>query len=243
MTYKKDIGLPKEDNFMAMNNQSQIPDQDLTLPDAGSCYGHAWRKLGPYFGELFLIFIVMILLSIPTAGMSIADEMDWYRAFPLFLFSLAYAVAFLWPLEYGVSYAYLKAARGEKVEVKDMFASFQNYGNAILAHLLTGFVIGIGFLFFIIPGIIFACKLAFVPYLIVDKKMDALQAFSESWRMTTGHAMTVFLIGFISIFIALAGLICFLVGIIPASMWISLAFASLFVAVEKSQTEESTQKQ
>jgi hypothetical protein len=51
-----------------------------------------------------------------------------------------------------------------------MFAAFNNYLNAVLAYLLVTVIIIIGFVLLIIPGIIFACKLAFVPYLIVDQK-------------------------------------------------------------------------
>lgn len=61
--------------------------------------------------------------------------------------------------------------------------------------------------------------------------MEAIEAVKESWRMTTGHALTVFLIGLVAIPIAIAGLIVLGVGIIPAIMWIELAFASLYHAV------------
>ena len=86
----------------------------------------------------------------------------------------------------------------------------------------------------IIPGIIFACKLAFTPYLVVDRKMEVIEAVKESWRMTDGHAWTVFLIGLLAIPICIAGLICFGVGIIVSLMWIRLTFASLYHAVSVS---------
>jgi hypothetical protein len=44
----------------------------------------------------------------------------------------------------------------------------------------------------------------------------------------------VFLIGLLAIPIVIAGLICLVVGIIPALMWITAAFASLYHAVSKS---------
>lgn len=115
-----------------------------------------------------------------------------------------------------------------------MFESFQNYANAVLANVLVYFIVAVGIILLIIPGIVFACKLAFVPYLVVERKMYAIEAVKESWRMTSGHALTVFLIGLLSIPIALAGLLCFVVGIIPAIMWIRLAFASLYHAVSQT---------
>ncbi len=95
-------------------------------------------------------------------------------------------------------------------------------------------IVVIGFVLVIVPGIIFACKLAFTPYLVVDRKMEVIEAVQESWRMTNGHAGKVFLIGLLAIPIGIAGLICFGVGIIIAIMWVSLAHASLYYAVSSS---------
>ena len=86
----------------------------------------------------------------------------------------------------------------------------------------------------IVPGIIFACRLAFTPYLVVDRQMEVIEAVKESWRMTRGHAWKVFRVGLMAIPIGLAGLLCCGVGIIIAIMWSKLAFASLYHAVSSS---------
>jgi uncharacterized membrane protein len=127
--------------------------------------------------------------------------------------------------------------RNEKFEVKDMFLAFENYLNVVLANLLVWAIIGIGIFLLVVPGIIFACKLAFVKYLVMERKMDPVEAVKESWRMTTGHAWDIFLIGLLAIPIGIAGLICFGVGIIPAVMWIRSAFASMYFASSKLEEE------
>jgi uncharacterized membrane protein len=223
---------------MSQNNDAEKESKQIVYADVGSAYGHAWRQMWKYILELLLIIILAILFSIPAAGLSVLEEADGAGAFFLGIFSLAYVVLVLWPIEYGVAYAALKAARGDKLEVKDMFEVFQNYGNAILANILTAIIVGFGMILLIIPGIFFACKLAFVPYLIVDRKMEAIEAVKQSWRMTDGHALTVFLIGFLAIFIAIAGLIVFFVGVIAAAIWIEVAFASLYYAVTKPVAEQ-----
>ena len=116
-----------------------------------------------------------------------------------------------------------------------MFEVFQNYWNAVLANLLVAVIIGIGFIFCIVPGIIFACRLAFTPYLVVERKMEVIKAVRGSWRMTKGHSWQVFLIGLFAIPISIAGLLCCGVGIIAAIIWIGLAFASLYHAVSMSR--------
>ena len=113
--------------------------------------------------------------------------------------------------------------------------------NAVLANLLVGVIVIIGFALLIVPGIIFACKLAFTPYLVVDRKMAVIEAVKESWRMTGGHSWKVFLIGLLGIPVCIAGLICLGVGVIISIMWITLAFASLYHAV--SQTGEASARE
>ncbi len=156
------------------------------------------------------------------------------------LFALAFLILFERPLEYGMSYGFLRSARGESLQVKDIFHVFKNYSNAVFGNLLVAVIVGIGFMLLIIPGIVFACKLTFVSYLIVDKKMDAVTAVKTSWRMTHGHAWKIFWMGILAFFVALLGLILVGVGLILSIMWIRLAFASLYYAVAAG-TEENIQ--
>jgi len=104
-----------------------------------------------------------------------------------------YGLLIMGPLSFGIGFAHLKAARGDQVEIKDMFGAFKNYWNAVLAGFLTNTISAIGLVLLIVPGIIFTCKLAFTPYLVVDRKMGAIEAVKKSWRMTGGHSWKVFL--------------------------------------------------
>jgi uncharacterized membrane protein len=203
----------------------------VLVPGVGSSYGNGWGKLWKYFLELFLIIIIYAVVSSPS--WSLEQTTDGINAGDVFLsiIFLAYGLLIVGPIGYGVAFSYLKAARGDKLEIKDIFEAFRNYWNAVLANLLVGAITVFGLVLLIIPGIIFACKLAFTPYLVVDRKMEVTEAVRESWRLTDGHSWKVFLIGLLGIPICIAGLICFGVGVIPAIMWISLALASLYHAV------------
>ncbi len=233
---------------MDKNSLQPTGKSPVIMPNVGACYGHGWRQMwkSKYGLELLLIFILSFLISIPSWGTN-AGRIEAegpgvvFLIIVLVVFSLAFTVLIQWPIEYGVSFASLKAARGDRLEVKNMFDVFQNYINAFLAYLLTILIVVVGFLFLIIPGIIFACKFAFVPYLIVDRKMEAVEAVKESWRMTTGHALTIFFMGFLAFFIAIAGFACLIVGIIPAIIWIQLASASLYHSVSTSEAELNLQ--
>ena len=214
---------------MAEDKGSVVQTPVVLTPGVGSSYGHGWKQLWKYFLELLLIGIIGLVIGI-LSGMG-----GWSGgAAILGIIGFVYMILIVGPVDYGVSFAHLKAARGDKLEIKNMFEAFQNYWNAVLASILVGAIVIIGLALLIVPGIIFACKLAFTPYLVVDRKMEVIEAVKESWRMTNGRAWTVFFIGLLAIPISIAGLICFGVGIIVSIMWIRLAFASLYHAVSAS---------
>jgi len=212
-------------------SEGVVQNSAVLVPGVGSSYKNGWRQLWKYFLELFLIGIVSVIIALPSA---IGRVPDGAGVAILGVLGFVYGILILGPIEYGVSFANLKAARGDKLEIKNMFEAFHNYWNAVLANVLVGVIVVIGFMLLIVPGIIFACKLVFTPYLVVDRKMEVIEAVKESWRMTSGHAWKVFGMGLLAILIGIAGLICFGVGIIIAIMWIRVAFASLYHAVSLS---------
>jgi uncharacterized membrane protein len=148
----------------------------------------------------------------------------WLLLFPIF--------------SYGADLIYLRAIRDEIIDLKEMFIGFKNYVNIILAHLLATAIIGLGFIFLIIPGIIFACRLVFVPYIVMDRNLDAVKAVEKSWQMTAGYGWKIFGMGILSFFIILLGLILLIVGVIPAAMWVSSAFASLYHSIDHREKME-----
>ena len=96
------------------------------VPGVGSSYGNGWGKLWKYFLELFLIGIIGFVIGIPM-GM---EGWSGYDGITILGFlGIAYSILIANPVEYGVTFAYLKAARGDKLEIKNMFEAFRNYWN------------------------------------------------------------------------------------------------------------------
>jgi len=200
----------------------------LTPPGVSRCYSEGWGVLKRYFVELLLVTLLVGLFWAVAGAIEAASDSDFYLS-PIYgLFYLGYIILIMKPVEYGRVKPYLKAVRGGDPKVKDIFVFQEIYLNVVLAAALTGVLIVIGTIFLIVPGIIIACKLAFVPYLVVDRRMDAVEAIKKSWRMTRGYAGTIFLIGLLAIPIFILGLICFLVGIIVSAMWVHSAMAYLY---------------
>ena len=208
-------------------------DPNSLSPGVGSSYGNGINKLSKYFLNLLLVIIVAFLFGIPIFILNISYYFNYTIEVTTLWMVFIYIYEFFVtsPLQYGVAYVYLKAARDEKPEVKDLTKVLENYWNIVLVNVLVGIIVFVGFLLFIIPGIYFLCKLAFVRYLVVEEKMPALDAINASWKMTDGHAATIFLMGVLAIPISIAGLVLFGIGIILSDMWIETAFASMYHAV------------
>ena len=211
-------------------------------PSAGGSFSYAWRKIfGPQFLPLFLTVIILGLLHGPSYGFKFDGSHLNFPALiflPIALFGLAYAFLFIPVLNYGRDYIYLKAVRDQEADLRLLFEGFRSkYMNIVLANLIVAALIGIGILMLIVPGIIVACRLVFVSYLVMDKDMDPMKAVEKSWQMTRGHGWTVFGMAIISFFIAIAGFIAMIVGIIFSMMWIHAAFAVLYQSV-LNETED-----
>ncbi len=123
------------------------------LPDAGRSYSIGWKM----------------------------DHFEWFIV-PLVMFAIAYGVFVAGPISYRVNWVFLKAIRGERIGIKDIFMVFQkNYWNAVVANIVVGVIVGLGIVMLIVPGIIFACRLAFVPYLVIDRDMGGKYFSWDSW--------------------------------------------------------------
>ena len=189
-------------------------------PSASEAYAQAWDVLKRCFLELLLLAIVWALLSAPSG---------WFRES---LLGTAYHVLVLGPVGFGGMYAFLRAVRGGTPEIGDLFVAFRgDYVQVVLASLLMGILISIGFVLLVIPGFIAIVRLAWVPYLVTDEPLDAVGAVRESWERTRGHGWTIFGIFLLAIPIVLVGLVLLVVGVIPALMLAQLASAALYADV------------
>lgn len=205
-------------------------------PTAGDSFGAGWDIMWKNFVALFVVTIVYGLISGPGVVFQWKGEgIEWFMA-PLILFAVAFGVFVSGPIGYSVKWVFLKAVRGEKFEIRDMFSVFQkNYWNAVLANVVVGIIVGMGIVMLIVPGIIFACRLAFVPYLVIDREMEITEALNKSWEMTKGYGWHIFFMAFLSFWIIILGLLALFFGVFISAVWISTAFATMYQAVVEEE--------
>jgi len=202
-------------------------------PNVSESLGDGWQVMKKYFVWLL---IVVILTSIIQGLFKVEYKVD-EPVSPLIGFAILFGIAFFFLVQpivmYGSNLIFLNAVRDQEPDIKLLFRGFQhNYLNIVLANLITVVIIGIGLVFLIIPGIIFGCRLAFVSYLVMDKGYDPMKAVETSWKMTKGYGWNIFKLFLMSILIVIGGLICLILGVFPAIVWLASSWASMYQAVE-----------
>ena len=240
------------------------------IPTFGNSFGTGFQVMLDNFLRLLIVTFVLFILTAPFTGMNWKFDMndlpknafDWGQLFgndmqkllavgalgmlgvTIGLIVLAYTFLAAPVVNYGGDMIFVEAVRKIKPNFELLISGFwQNYLYIILANLLVTALIVLGCFALIIPGIIIACRLAFVSYIIMDKKLDPIEAVELSWKLTRGHGWTIFFMGFVSIFIFIFGAMLFLIGVFPAAMWISSSFATLYqsVLIEKEKPVEIQQ--
>jgi hypothetical protein len=235
------------------------------VPDFGYCLGTGWKVMIDNFLRLLLVILILAIITAPLKMFNFHfDLADFHRApwnwasdwghhffrwgtlgiFAAFFGLIAMLYAFLVApvFEYGGNMIFVQAVRKIKPDFEYLVRGFmENYLHIILANLLVFALVVLGLFALIIPGIIIACRLAFVSYIIMDKKLDPIEAVELSWKLTRGYGWQIFLLGFISIFIVILGFIMLFIGIFPAVMWICSSFAALYESVlrEKEKPAEA----
>jgi hypothetical protein len=200
-----------------MIDWAEPPGNPPTPPEA---YRIGWAVMLARARELVPIGLVWALASLPAAasGESVVG--------------FIYNILVLGPVNFGGSYALLRAARGESPEVGDLFLPFRaDYVDSVLGSLLISFFVMVGIMLFVVPGIVAMVRLSWVPYLVVEGRRPAIAAVRESWTRTGRYAWTIFAIEALALPVLLVGIFFFIVGVIPALILAHLAAATFYAAI------------
>jgi uncharacterized membrane protein len=123
-------------------------------------------------------------------------------------------------------YTMKKLAR-RNAELADLFKGFNFFIPTLVASILIGIFVFVGFLFLIIPGLVIAAMYKFTYLFIVDKRMDfwpAMQASHDVVRKDY-FGFTMFLI--LAFLVNVLGFLCLIVGLLVT---VPMTFAAITVA-------------
>lgn len=162
--------------------------------------------MGPYF----VGFLILQLIQTPTNSNNFnVSEVDLYSNFgvsPL-------VILITGPMTLGLYIFTLAFLNEESLEFKKIFSGFKFYFKALFASVIYLVVVLIGFVLFIIPGIVFAMMFSQVYFIIADNpEVGVIEAFKQSKAMMHGHKWQFFKL-------SLRYAFYFLLGIFTLFIW------------------------
>lgn len=147
----------------------------------GAIKDSALKKLENNWGQYVGITLVYsVLLGVVTA----ASEINPLGA----ILNLA-----LIPISWGLAIIFLKAFRGTKSSLSNLFDGFQDFSRVFLTLFLQGLYILLWTLLLVIPGIVKGISYSMTNFVLVDNpdlKYDA--AITRSSQLMKGHKMQYF---------------------------------------------------
>lgn len=183
---------------------------------------YGWKGLTKYLGPLILIALIVVAISI---GMNVVglifDSVILQLLWNIVTIGVSLIVAM------GLIRAALAVVDGRTPEVGMLFHT-ENFVPYLVASILVGLSVGVGFIFCIIPGIILAFLFAFYGYAIVDgRTSDGIEAMKTSWNLVSSNVGQLLLLFILVILINIAGALLCGVGLLftyPLTA-IAIAFA------------------
>jgi uncharacterized membrane protein len=94
----------------------------------------------------------------------------------------------------------------------------------LIGKILYGVIVLVGLVLLIVPGLIASYMFLYVGYLIIDRKIGAIEALKESRAITDGVKWDLFLFSLLVGLINIVGVLCLLVGLfvtIPVTLMAS----------------------
>jgi uncharacterized membrane protein len=169
--------------------------------------GQAWELVKPNWLPLAAMFLIIGLMgAIPYLG----------GCAMLIIGGAIYV---------GISRAILGMIAGKTPNVGMMFEGFDRFGQAFLGTLVSGLLIGLGTIFFIVPGIILAIMWMFLSLVLAETNLDFWPAMEASANLTAGYRWELFCLMLACLLVGLLGMLACCVGIFVAQPVIFTAIA------------------
>ncbi len=115
----------------------------------------------------------------------------------------------------------------------------QNFLGSMLTGILHYLFVCIGSIVFFIPGIIFSCSFSMAFFIINDHpEMNAMEALKESNRIMKGHKADYFMLNLSFIGWLILGSLCFGIGTLWATAYMSTANAVFYNELTRGEAKE-----
>lgn len=132
----------------------------------------------------------------------------------------------------GVLKLCLDLASGKKVKLDSLLNEFTKVPSYIVSSIIYGFVVVLGFILLILPGIFIAIRLQLYLYFIVDKSLGPIEALKASWKATDGCFWDLFLAAVMAIVINILGALALGIGLFVSYPTTLMASAYIYKKIK-----------
>jgi uncharacterized membrane protein len=166
--------------------------------------GEAWKILQPNFGvwapsvliAVVLLYAVMFgmmfalgaILGLQITAMGVQPNASAATGFAITAMLMPIIVGFAagilsYVMLGGLYYMGVKAARGEPIEIGDVFAGFKLFPNLVGAYFLVQLLVIAGMILCVLPGLIMQGLMMLVVPIIMDQKVGPVRAIQMSFEV------------------------------------------------------------
>ncbi len=144
-----------------------------------------------------------------------------------------------------VSYAILQVRKSEESVldiVKSVF-DFELWWKYLLASIISTVIVMLGLILLLVPGFIAALGLIFVSYIVVDYKMNPVDAVKKSWEISKGYKWDLFILVIALALLNALGALALFIGLlvtIPISMFVVARAYDVLSSDESEQDKEES---
>lgn len=187
----------------------------------------AKEKLSGNLGSIWKILIIALGISLAsTCVLSILfNKMD-----ADFLDSLLGIL--MMPLGIGTTAFFISLIENENFEAKDLFKYYHDFVKIIGVTVLMGLIIMLGYICFIIPGIILTLSYSLVPIILIKKpELGIVETLKYSREKMQGHKLDTFVLGLSFIGWAILGTLTFGILYIWLYPYMQLTFTKFYLNI------------
>lgn len=187
----------------------------------------AKEKLSGNLGSIWKILIIALGISLAsTCVLSILfSKMD-----ADFLDSLLGIL--MMPLGIGTTAFFISLIENENFEAKDLFKYYHDFVKIIGVTILMGLIVMLGYICFIIPGIILTLSYSLVPIILIKKpELGIVETLKYSREKMQGHKLDAFVLGLSFIGWAILGTLTFGILYIWLYPYMQLTFTKFYLNI------------
>jgi len=133
------------------------------------------------------------------------------------------------PLNVGLLIFFLNISKENNIKIDNLFQGFKSTVPIIVSLICTNFLVILGSLMLIVPGVYFFLGYSMTQFVIAENpKISGLEAMSRSDKMMKGNRLKLFFFFIKSFFLLIVGCIPLFLGLFVVIPWITLAYTKFY---------------